>query len=249
MNVPRPAALVLVALAFVGCSGPAPAGGPSATLAVDPALRGRESAPATHAAPAAPVRPAPDPGLTLRYKGKDRKAAKTSICDGDAQTFATIGDLLEELPADEDMLDHDPAIEKTGDHSERCEDEDRNVRVKGWLYAMKLESDNDYHLIVGDAANKPELCMNCEVSGLPASSAASYKKLKAVRAALRDLIGTDLPSDTKYHYFEPPIHVQIEGSAFYDIDHKPGVVGPVKFRSHLPSAWEIHPISSIEKAN
>ena len=41
----------------------------------------------------------------------------------------------------------------------------------------------------------------------------------------------------------------ITGSLFYDIDHKPGVVGPVKFRSHLPSAWEIHPISSIERAN
>ena len=91
--------------------------------------------------------------------------------------------------------------------------------------------------------------MNCEVSGLPGSSAHSYHALKAVRQQLRDVIDADLPTDTKYHYFNPPIHVQVQGSVFYDIDHKPGVVGPVKFRSHLPSAWEIHPISSIENAN
>jgi hypothetical protein len=32
----------------------------------------------------------------------------------------------------------------------RATEQQRNVRVKAWIYAIKFESDNDWHVIFGD---------------------------------------------------------------------------------------------------
>jgi len=41
-----------------------------------------------------------------------------------------------------------------------------------------------------------------------------------------------------------PIAVEVQGSLFYDIDHEPGVVGPLDMQPR--TAWEIHPISELQ---
>ena len=61
--------------------------------------------------------------------------------------------------------------------SDRVDEEKRNVRVKAFLYAASREDDNDYHLIIGRAPNKPAKYMTAEISGLPPSGSASFAKL------------------------------------------------------------------------
>src|ERR1043165_1260512 len=158
--------LLLLSALFAGCAQQQP---PLASPAVLPITETTAPAAPTAAAPAHRA----DAILVLaKVKGHDRRGPKTSIADGATLTPASIGALLDELPLDEDMIDHEPPIEKTGEHAARVDEEEKNVKVKGWLYAFKMESDNDFHLIVGDAPTDPtRLYMNCEVSGLPAKSA------------------------------------------------------------------------------
>ena len=69
--------------------------------------------------------------------------------------------MLDSLPAkDPDVSD--------GPDSDRTPEEERNVRVRAFLYAASRESDNDFHLIVGDEGDQAKM-MTMEVSGLPSA--------------------------------------------------------------------------------
>ena len=176
------------------------------------------------------------------FTGTDRKAAKTSLSAGPMETFTNLADLLASLPPDSDMLNHDPPITKSSD-SQRVVEEETNVTVDAFLFAAKGESDNDFHLILGstpDAASAQ--FMNVEISGLPADEP-FRTQLGIPRQDFKNFFGDQVPGTGGYQRYDPPIPVRVSGSQFYDIDHKPGAVGP---RDIAPAtAWEIHPISSI----
>ncbi len=226
---------------------PPPPPAPPATVVIHSAKTGRTYTAVQLAEPEVaqePIAPALE-GLAApssdNFLGKDRAGAKTSIVDGDPQTFADVGALASSglLVADDQMLNHDPAL--TRDSDERVAEEGHNVVVTGFLYASKRESDNDFHCIIGAAPDQDPVFLNVEVSGLP--DGPSRQQLQDVRDAFKAFFADHLPG-SGYTKFDPPIPVRITGSLFYDIDHKPGEVGPAAFKP--TTAWEIHPVSAIE---
>jgi hypothetical protein len=185
--------------------------------------------------------------IEARFRGKDRKGPKTSIANASpVQNFATLPALIATLPPDDAMRDHQPPLET--DSNTRLPEELRNVRVRAWIYDIKYEDDQDWHVIAGtDPAQTPKTYFNTEISGLPSQNAAAFQTLLQVRRSLADILNNDLPGPGHYHsYKDDPIPVIVEGSLFYDIDHAPGVVGPEGRRPK--TAWEIHPITRLELA-
>jgi hypothetical protein len=189
--------------------------------------------------------------LDDRFDGDDRSGPKTSIVGGvQTEDFSSIAKLLASLPKDVKMREeHDPRITKKT--MDRAPEEERNVRVKAWIYAIKYESDHDWHLIAGtDPARSAIRYFNAEVSALPEEQdggwAPSFKTLLAVRRSLAGILDNDLPGPGSYRQYDP-FPVVIEGSLFYDIDHAPGDVGPEKPPMKPTTAWEIHPITSLRE--
>jgi hypothetical protein len=184
-----------------------------------------------------------------KFKGTARKAAKLSIAKAKTEKFNDLRSLIKSLTPDDEMREHDPPI-KTDAKSNRVAEEKRNVRVPAFIYAASREDDNDFHLIIGrDPDKTPEMYMTMELSGLPPSSNASFKKLKAARDAFKKFfdenLGGNLPG-LKYAYYDPPISVEIEGSLFFDMSHAKGSApGPKSLKSRMPTIWEVHPITKI----
>ena len=179
------------------------------------------------------------------FDGTAGKAAKLSVVDADPEQFADLRQLLESLAPDDDMVEHDPEITEDAG-SDRVEEEQRNVKVRAFLYAASRESDNDFHFIVGrDPGKSPLMCMTMELSGLPPHNSAAFARLKAARDAYKAFIGPDLPG-AGYHHYDPPIPIEVEGSLFFDITHAHGAhPGPGKLRPFIHTIWEVHPISRI----
>lgn len=185
--------------------------------------------------------------IKAQFRGKDRKGPKTSIAETqNIEDFAELDALIATLPSDDAMRDHQPPIDT--DSNTRFDEEQRNVRVRAWIYAIKYEADQDWHIIAGsDPSKTQQTYFNTEVSGLPSSSTKAFQPLLEVRQSLADILENDLPSGSGYHSYEKnPIPVIIEGSLFYDIDHAPGVVGPSGRRPK--TSWEIHPITRLQPA-
>lgn len=128
--------------------------------------------------------------------------------------------------------------------SARLDDEQRNVTVGGFIYATKKESDNDFHLIVGDQLCAVGSCLiTVEVSGIPSlASNPNRKTLADARSKFLSHFNGTEPS-SRYTKFDPPIHVTLTGSLFFDVDHRAGTVGPAGLQPD--TAWEIHPLSDI----
>jgi hypothetical protein len=189
--------------------------------------------------------------LNDRFEGDDRSGPKTSIVGGGrTEDFSSIAKLQASLPKDDKMREeHDPRITKKT--MDRAPEEERNVRVKALIYAIKYESDHDWHLIAGtDPARGAIRYFNAEVSALPeeqdGGEAPSFETLLAVRRSLAEILDNDLPGPGSYRQYDP-FPVVIEGSIFYDIDHAPGDVGPEKPPMNPTTAWEIHPITSLRE--
>lgn len=169
------------------------------------------------------------------FAGQARKGAKTSVVKATIEDFATISALLNALAKDAIVRP------KLTSRSARISEENRYVRLlkDTYLFALKKESDNDYHVIIGDNKNAQKATFfNVEVSGLSASN----KQLAAVRKAFEQQF-VNLCSSSYVLFAANPIKIQIEGSAFFDVDHKPGQIGPTGFQP--ATSWEIHPISKI----
>jgi hypothetical protein len=143
------------------------------------------------------------------------------------------------------MVNRVPKI-KRDKNSNRVQEERRNVRLRVWLYAASREDDNDFHFILGrEPGALPKVFMTMELSGLPRSNSSHFARLKAARNAYKDFFGNNLPG-AKYHFYNPPVPVEVEGSLFFDITHATGgVPGPAKLRPNMPTIWEVHPISRI----
>jgi hypothetical protein len=181
------------------------------------------------------------------FSGTARKAAKLSIGTGAIEALADVKALIDTLTSEEDMKDHDPPITVTAG-SKRVSEEQRNVRLRGFLYAASREKDNDFHLIVGRDARQQAAYMTMEVSGLPPPSQDSRDTLEQARDAYKAFFENQpngLPGLT-YDFYDPPIPVEIEGSLFFDMSHAHGPrPGPPDLKNDMPTIWEVHPITRI----
>lgn len=179
------------------------------------------------------------------FAGTDRKTAKLSIGQNPTEQFLDVRTLIASLVPDDAMINHVPPI-GTSSTSKRVTEEQRNVRLLGFLYAASREHDNDFHLIVGrDPAMLPEMYMTMEVSGLPGARSASFTRLKSARDAFVSFFGAHVPQ-LAYDFYHPPIPVVIEGSLFFDITHAVGQhPGPPSLKSRMPTIWEVHPVTAI----
>src|SRR5215212_3166701 len=183
-------------------------------------------------------------GFGDAFRGTARKAAKLTIADAGVEPFEDVKDLIETLPTEEGMISHQPPI-KTDAASGRVDEENRNVHVRAFLYAASREDDNDFHLIVGRAPDRDPVYMTIEMSGLPPHDSEHFSRLEAARDAYTEFFEDDLPG-ASYDFYHPPIPVEVEGSLFFDMSHSSGSrPGPASLRPHMPTIWEIHPITNI----
>jgi hypothetical protein len=188
---------------------------------------------------AAAAKPASDD-----FQGTARKAAKLSIATAATEDFGDLKDLIASLPAETAMTKHKPAI-STIATSSRVKEEERNVRVRAFIYAASREADNDFHLIVGRAPGQsPSLYMTMELSALPPHSSPAFARLNAARSAYKAFFA-NLPGLT-YDFYDPPVPIEVEGSLFFDMSHAHGLrPGPPSLHQDMPVIWEVHPISKI----
>ena len=179
------------------------------------------------------------------FQGSSRKAAKLSLSSAKMKSFKDVAALLKTLPAIATMTKLFPPG-SDGPTSQRVSQEERNVHLRAFLYAASRESDNDFHLIIGGSPSvSPAVYMTIEVSGLPPQNSPTFSILNGVRDAFKHFFGTRLPTAT-YDFYDPPIPVELEGSLFFDVKHAKGQrPGPATLRPHMPTIWEIHPISKL----
>jgi len=180
-----------------------------------------------------------------QFAGTSRKAAKLSIAPGPTKTFADLKTLIASFVLDDKMIAHKPKI-KTTASAGRVKEENKNVKVKAFLYAASREDDNDFHLIIGRAVTKsPEMYMTMELSGLPPANSPALAQLTAARNAFKVFFGAHLPNFS-YDFYDPPIPVTIAGSLFFDMSHSTGQrPGPPSLKSRMPTIWEVHPVTTI----
>jgi hypothetical protein len=179
-----------------------------------------------------------------QFAGEDRRDSKTSMSTGVVETYPSISALRSALPAEKHMLEL--GITRAPG-SKRTPEEDHNVTVVGSIYAIRKESDNDFHLIVGDNdCNGGGCLITVELSGLPSDAGnPSLSTLAAVRSKFLAFFGENPPGTSRgYDKFDPAIPVSLTGSLFFDVDHRAGIVGPAGLKPN--SAWEIHPLTAIE---
>ena len=144
------------------------------------------------------------------------------------------------------MIKHKPKIKTTASQG-RVAAENKNIKVKAFLYAASREDDNDFHLIIGRATTKtPEMYMTMELSGLPPDNSPALDELTDARKDYKAFFKTDLPGFS-YDFYDPPIPVTVEGSLFFDMSHASGTrPGPPSLKSRMPTVWEVHPITAIK---
>lgn len=180
------------------------------------------------------------------FKGKFRPEAKTSYARIRKEKTTDIESLLNGLPTDAQMTKLHPELvakdSKHQNHEPRIPGEKRNITVNAWLYWVGHQSDNDYHLILGDTSelSSGTVFMNAEISGLPPD-----KPSKQPFVRLRsELVKVLTISPNKKGAFVSPLPVRITGSLLWDGEHRnPHNVGPKRPVDIRPEkAWEIHPI-------
>jgi len=186
------------------------------------------------------------PSVGDDFAGTDRKASKMSIGTGKMETFADVSKVIATLPTGQQM---EAMNIPTDANSGRTAPEQRNVHVTGFLYACSREADNDFHLVVGrdPKASGPPMYMTMEVSGLPPANFPSFAKMNAARTAFKTFFGANLPGAGYDYYSTNPIPVVVEGSLFWDATHSTGQApGPPSLKPHMPTIWEVHPVTSIK---
>lgn len=204
------------------------------------ALKGK-AAPARSAVAAAVTKP---PAVGEDFAGIARKAAKLSLAAAKTEAFNDLSKLIASLPPVAQMVKLNIPV---GAGSNRVAQENRNIHVNGFLYAASREADNDFHLIVGrDPKLTPEMYMTMEISGLPPANYPAFASLNVARTAYEKFFGNNLPG-AGYHFYQPPIPIQIDGSLFFDATHSTGQApGPPSLKSRMPTIWEVHPVSTIK---
>ena len=116
--------------------------------------------------------------------------------------------------------------------------------MRVWIWYVRKEADNDFHVVIGSTADTTARFMTVEVSGLPDEGSPDFEVLQQVRAQLLDLVGQE-PNSKRYEALTPPLPVRVAGSLLFDGDHRAGEVGPTGH--HPQTVWEIHPVIALEK--
>ena len=166
---------------------------------------------------------------------------------GVGTAFDSPGALLDFILQGGDPTTNDAAMRATlNADSPRAPQERRNVTVTAFLYATKKETDNDFHLLIGDNPNGANVrFITSEVSGLPVTTNASTPQFQRVRDAYKEFFrntGQELPGSS-FRMFADPVPVTVTGPIFFDVDHK---IGEVRSRNAVPeTVWEIHPVSDL----
>lgn len=213
-------------------------------VAMAKVLKGK-NAPSPSAITAAAKKPIPTPAGGDNFAGTARKAAKLSIANAKTENFTDVATLIASLPPVAQMVKLNIP---TTSNSNRVKQEQRNVHVTGFLFAASREADNDFHLIVGrDPKAGQEMYMTMEVSGLPPSSYPAFAAMSAARNSYKSFFGAANLPGAGYHFYQPPIPVQVDGSLFFDATHSTGQApGPPSLKSRMPTIFEVHPVSKIK---
>ena len=185
------------------------------------------------------------------FAGHFRPEAKTSYARGWKRRATDIESLLNRMASDAEMTQKDPELVRLKNHEShepRISLEKRNLTVDAWLYWEGHQSDNDYHLILGNTSELTDqtVFMNAEISALPRGQP-NAQPFTALRAQFRQLIAAH---PNKRGAFVKPVPVRITGSLLWDGEHRnPHNVGPKKPLDLRPKkAWEIHPIHDLQAA-
>lgn len=195
---------------------------------------------------------------TERFAGDYRAIPKTTIARNGAtivsvKQYNNLHSLLVTLPDDAAIRSKYPGLRKSIKKNwppHREPEEIRNVRIKScWIVSAKHEGgadgDRDFHVIVSNSPTNFGEVMNAEISGLPHPSRPDFNKLKAVRALFLSL-ATNPPPGSSFGHMNPPKHVMLEGSLYFDGYHGAGGThdpGPAWAKPQ--SVWEIHPIYKL----
>jgi hypothetical protein len=173
------------------------------------------------------------------FKGIARAHAKTTLAHAKLKKFSNLDALVGFIPTDESMQNYEPPIDQD---TPRVKEELINVGLCAWIVATKNEDDNDYHIMLSNEDGS--IFFNAEMSGIPPTgSKANRKKIFNARATFEGFVEKDGRRTGSYTGWGDALPVYVEGSLFYDSEHKPGKVGPKWARPK--SSWEIHPISKI----
>ena len=235
---PARCAIVLLASLIAGC-----AGAPSRPPQIDGKLPGTDSTVQGQVQESTNSTDVPTGVDTSNvFTGTDRRGAKTSLASGLIEPYPSVVSLRSTLRTDDYM--RSLGIRRSAG-SGRSAEEQRNTRVDGFIYAAKKESDNDFHLIVGDRLCTQGSCLiTVEISGIPAElSNPDRRALIDARCKFLAHFSGKEPGRSQYIKYDPPLHVSVTGSPFFDVDHPAGIVGPAKLKPD--TAWEIHPVSDI----
>lgn len=184
------------------------------------------------------------------FDGVFRPEAKTSYATRKTEKLTQVDTLMRSLPTDMQMTQmHHELVTKDKNHQNhepRIDLETRNVTVKAWLYWVGHQTDNDFHLVLGNTSelSSTTAFINSEVSGLPPARP-TQPPFMDLRQKLRQLIADNA---NKNGAFVTPVPIQITGSLLWDGEHRnPNNVGPKKPVDIRPrKAWEIHPISDLK---
>jgi hypothetical protein len=188
------------------------------------------------------------------YCGKYRGGPKTSFYktpDGRLGTFFhydTLADLLDALPSDDEM--RQLATWQPAGPPARLAEESQNVEVPAYIVAVKPgEDDHDMHVIISDRPRGARRhFMNVEVSGLPRDHVNEVDFVR-VRAEIRAILPeVDTGGSGRYIPINPPARVLVQGSLFFDGDHRAGCGNcPGPSFAKPTTVWEIHPVYSIKE--
>jgi hypothetical protein len=119
------------------------------------------------------------------------------------------------------------------------------IRVEGFLYRARCQSDGDYHLEIGTRSTRDAPCFIAEAPHPSQINNRALKKLAAnVRGTLDRLPGGIFTGNRNTR----PIKVRISGQLFLDAPHirQHDEGGGRGTRRCATNVWEIHPITSLQ---
>lgn len=188
---------------------------------------------------AVPPAPSAVEQMDFPFSGHLRRVAKTSIAAASVEEFATLEDLLDSLPPDDVMVK-----QRLAGEADRAPEELRNVKVrKAWLYAARIDDDQDVRLIIGtDPRAVPRFYLVAVATALPPPTSPAHDTLRAVREDIFEALGHRMPGRA-YGLLKPPVRVEITGSLLYEAEQLPGSTAPQRLKS--ATGWEIHTITSV----
>jgi len=184
--------------------------------------------------------------LNQTFGGTYRKAVKLSIPTGSSKQYALV-ELMDSLPSDDEMLGYSPTMSSVKNApTKRLDDENVNVSMDAYLVAFGHEADNDFHCVLSNTKNVTDpnaRFMNVEISGLPATSAATFAKLKEARKEFLTTVQDKTIKTSGYTKIQPGISVHVTGALFFDGEHANRPPGPNYAKPE--KVWELHPVTSM----